>query len=80
MRYSTVGMGQIAKTVDKNWTLKATYVEIYNEHLRDLLIPEHIPSHERAQVTIREDVKGHILLTGLHAVDIKRDLVDPSSG
>ncbi|KAH8816233.1 putative chromosome-associated kinesin KIF4B [Xylogone sp. PMI_703] len=55
---------------DKNWTLKATYVEIYNEQLRDLLIPDHIPLHERGQVTIREDTKGHILLTNLHSVEI----------
>ena len=55
---------------ERNWTLKATYVEIYNEHLRDLLIPEHVPAHERAAVTIREDVKGNILLTGLRQVEI----------
>ena len=50
--------------------MKATYVEIYNEHLRDLLVPEHIPAQDRAQVAIREDTKGRILLTGLHQVDI----------
>lgn len=50
--------------------MKATYVEIYNEQLRDLLVPEHIPAQDRAQVAIREDTKGRILLTGLHQVDI----------
>jgi hypothetical protein len=60
----------MAKSADKNWTLKATYVEIYNEQLRDLLVPENIPAHERGAVTIREDVKGNILLTGLHQVEI----------
>ncbi|KAL1866824.1 hypothetical protein VTK73DRAFT_4499 [Phialemonium thermophilum] len=55
---------------EKNWTLKATYVEIYNEHLRDLLVPDHIPAHERGTVTIREDVKGNIILTGLRQVEI----------
>lgn len=55
---------------EKNWTLKATYVEIYNEQLRDLLIPDHVPSHERGAVTIREDVKGNIILTGLRQVEI----------
>jgi len=60
----------MAKQLEKNWVLTATYVEIYNEHLRDLLVPEHVPLNERGQVTIREDVKGHILLTGLHAVEI----------
>ena len=55
---------------EKTWTLKATYVEIYNEQLRDLLIPEHVPAHERGTVTIREDVKGNIILTGLRQVEI----------
>ncbi|KAJ2902500.1 putative oxidoreductase C2F3.05c [Zalerion maritima] len=55
---------------DKPWVLKATYVEIYNESLRDLLIPDHTPAHERGSVTIREDVKGNILLTGLRQVEI----------
>ena len=60
----------LAKGAEKNWSLKATYVEIYNEQLRDLLLPENVPHNERGAVTIREDVKGHILLTGLHTVDI----------
>jgi len=59
-----------ARSAEKNWTLKATYVEIYNEQLRDLLVPEHIPPSERGTVTIREDVKGNILLTGLHQVEV----------
>ena len=48
--------------------------QIYNEQLRDLLLPEDAPLAERPAVTIREDVKGRILLTGLHAVTI--DSVD----
>ena len=60
----------MAKNTERTWTLKATYVEIYNEQLRDLLVPETVPLHERGAVTIREDVKGHILLTGLHQVEI----------
>lgn len=67
-RYSTQ-MPPPARGLEKNWTLKATYVEIYNETLRDLLVPDHTPQHERGQVTIRED-KGHILLTGLHQLEI----------
>lgn len=69
-RYSVQQGAHAAKQLEKNWVLTATYVEIYNEHLRDLLVPEHVPLNERGQVTIREDVKGHILLTGLHAVEI----------
>ncbi|KAI9780571.1 MAG: hypothetical protein M1816_002821 [Peltula sp. TS41687] len=55
---------------DRDWIMKATYVEIYNEQLRDLLLPESIPPHERSAVIIREDTKGRILLTGLHQVNI----------
>ncbi|KAE8349760.1 hypothetical protein BDV28DRAFT_54767 [Aspergillus coremiiformis] len=55
---------------EKTWQMKATYVEIYNEHLRDLLIPEATPAGERSTVTIREDTKGRILPTGLHQVNI----------
>ncbi|PGH32407.1 hypothetical protein GX50_04771 [[Emmonsia] crescens] len=56
--------------LDKSWQMKATYVEIYNEHLRDLLLPDTTPHAERGAVTIREDTKGRILLTGLHQVSI----------
>lgn len=53
---------------DRTWSLKATYVEIYNEQLRDLLLSDNIS--ERSNVAIREDVKGNIILTGLHQVEI----------
>ena len=69
-RYSAQPGAYAGKPAEKNWTLKATYVEIYNEQLRDLLVPEHVPMAERGQVSIREDTKGHILLTGLHDVEI----------
>ncbi|KAL2185234.1 kinesin-domain-containing protein [Thermothelomyces heterothallicus CBS 203.75] len=55
---------------EKNWTLRASYVEIYNEQLRDLLSPDNVPPHERATVTIREDVRGNIILTGLRQVEV----------
>ncbi|GAB7346910.1 hypothetical protein MBLNU459_g1982t1 [Dothideomycetes sp. NU459] len=76
-RYSTAGipaLHSLSRTTSvesmKNWQLKATYVEIYNEQLRDLLIPESTPAHERPQVSIREDTKGRILPTGLTQVPI----------
>ncbi|KAI2625519.1 hypothetical protein GGS21DRAFT_306053 [Xylaria nigripes] len=59
-----------SKAADRNWQLKATYVEIYNEQLRDLLLPDTVGPHERSVVSIREDTKGNILLTGLRQVDI----------
>ena len=55
---------------DKPWQMTATYVEIYNEQLRDLLLPESMTVHERSNVTIREDIKGRILLTGLQSIPI----------
>ncbi|CAE7010556.1 Kinesin protein [Pyrenophora teres f. teres] len=55
---------------NRNWQLKATYVEIYNEQLRDLLLPEHIAAVERPQVNIREDRDGRILLTGLTQIPV----------
>ncbi|KAJ5894302.1 hypothetical protein N7495_005993 [Penicillium taxi] len=65
------------KEKEKTWQLKATYVEIYNEQLRDLLLPESTPHSDRSNVTIREDTKGRIILTGLHQVNINslEDLV-----
>lgn len=45
-------------------------VQIYNEQLRDLLLPDSTPAGDRSTVTIREDAKGRIILTGLHQVNI----------
>ncbi|KAJ5966219.1 hypothetical protein N7481_012933 [Penicillium waksmanii] len=70
-RYSMSSAASFGKlNLEKNWQLKATYVEIYNEHLRDLLLPESTGSSDRSNVSIREDTKGRILLTGLHQVNI----------
>ena len=44
--------------------------QIYNEQLRDLLLPESVQPQERNVVAIREDAKGRILLTGLHQVTV----------
>jgi kinesin family protein 4/21/27 len=68
-RYSTMSSVQNNHS-EGSWTLKATYVEIYNEQLRDLLVPETVPQADRATVAIREDTKGRILLTGLTQYDI----------
>lgn len=76
-RYSTQNMttmGSLAKAAnasgERNWSLKASYVEIYQEQLRDLLVPENVPHADRQQVQIREDVKGRILVTGLTQLTI----------
>ncbi|KAF2120691.1 kinesin [Lophiotrema nucula] len=70
-RISGIGMQSFARSsANKNWQMKATYVEIYNEQLRDLLLPDSTPAHERPAVTIRENQKGRILLTGLNEVPI----------
>ncbi|KAF1989418.1 chromosome-associated kinesin KIF4 [Aulographum hederae CBS 113979] len=70
-RYSTAGLSSLQSSrQEKNWQMKATYVEIYQEQLRDLLVPESVPQAERPPVTIREDTKGRILLTGLQEVNI----------
>lgn len=64
------GYSQQTALGDRKWSLKATYVEIYNEQLRDLLVPEMTPINERGNVAIREDTKGNIILTGLRQVEI----------
>ncbi|KAH7080324.1 hypothetical protein BKA63DRAFT_531276 [Paraphoma chrysanthemicola] len=71
-RSSGFGMQGFANksSANKNWQLKATYVEIYNEQLRDLLLPENTPLHERPPVNIREDRDNRILLTGLTQMNI----------
>ncbi|RDW63126.1 kinesin family protein [Aspergillus mulundensis] len=70
-RYSVSSTSSFGKSsIDKNWQLKATYVEIYNEQLRDLLLPDSVAAADRSTVTIREDTKGRIILTGLHQVNI----------
>ncbi|KAH7305562.1 kinesin [Stachybotrys elegans] len=64
------GLAQQNSLGDRSWSLKATYVEIYNEQLRDLLVSDNTPASERSNVAIREDTKGNIILTGLRQVDI----------
>ncbi|EHK50865.1 hypothetical protein TRIATDRAFT_181269, partial [Trichoderma atroviride IMI 206040] len=64
------GYGQQNNLGDRNWAMTATYVEIYNETLRDLLVADATGFSDRTSVAIREDVKGNIILTGLHQVEI----------
>ncbi|KAM5474993.1 hypothetical protein MauCBS54593_001464 [Microsporum audouinii] len=78
-RYSnSSSLPTLGRLAEKNWQMRATYVEIYNEQLRDLLLPECTPPAERNTVTIREDTKGRIILTGLHQVSINsvEDLIN----
>ncbi|EWC46639.1 hypothetical protein DRE_04126 [Drechslerella stenobrocha 248] len=72
-RYSTPlpTMQRQSVAQEKSWSMKATYVEIYNEQLRDLLLPENTMPGDRRQVNIREDTKGRILLTGLQEMPIE---------
>ncbi|KAL4779185.1 hypothetical protein BJX76DRAFT_98355 [Aspergillus varians] len=70
-RYSVSSTSSFGKpNMEKSWQLKATYVEIYNEQLRDLLLPDTVAAGDRTSVTIREDTKGRIILTGLHQINI----------
>jgi len=55
---------------DKAWEMTVTYVEIYNEQPRDLLVDESIPLHERTTVQIREDTRGKIFVEGLRPVPV----------
>ncbi|OQO00124.1 hypothetical protein B0A48_13911 [Cryoendolithus antarcticus] len=73
-RYSTQALPTLSSFTQqareqKDWSLKASYVEIYQDQLRDLLVPDALPMNDRASVAIRED-KGKILLTGMTQVDI----------
>ncbi|KAJ5121462.1 uncharacterized protein N7515_009423 [Penicillium bovifimosum] len=67
---SASSFGKLNQEKEKTWQLKATYVEIYNEQLRDLLLPESTAATDRNVVSIREDPRGRIILTGLHQVNI----------
>ena len=46
-------------------------MQIYNEQLRDLLVPETVPSAQRSEVIIREEPGGRIILAGLTQVAIE---------
>jgi hypothetical protein len=50
------------------YSVKVSFVEIYNEELIDLLNSAH-PT-EKPPVTIREDTKGHIYWTGVKEMSV----------
>ncbi|XP_038188849.1 LOW QUALITY PROTEIN: chromosome-associated kinesin KIF4-like [Arvicola amphibius] len=65
---------EINKKSDFEFTLKVSYLEIYNEEILDLLCP----SHEKTHINIREDPKEGIKLVGLteKTVLVASDTVD----
>lgn len=52
-----------------SFSLKGSFIEIYNEDLIDLLSSDETGS--KATVQIREDKQGHILWEGLREVNVK---------
>ncbi|KIJ44279.1 hypothetical protein M422DRAFT_168492, partial [Sphaerobolus stellatus SS14] len=60
---------QIKQERGTNWTytLKGSYIEIYNEDLIDLLAEESV----KRDVQIREDKDGHIIWGGLREVSVR---------
>lgn len=74
VRYSVSNISQVMQSsrsfMDKGWEMSVTYVEIYNEQPRDLLLPEDAPFTERGNVQIREDPRGRIFVEGLNSVRV----------
>ena len=73
-RFSVGSMNQMLQNTktgsEKTWEMSVTYVEIYNEQPRDLLLPDVTPLSERPSVQIREDTKGRIFVEGLRSVNV----------
>ncbi|KAI9492902.1 P-loop containing nucleoside triphosphate hydrolase protein, partial [Zychaea mexicana] len=57
-----------ATSRQQKYTVKVSFVEIYNEELNDLL--NGASPTERPPVTIREDAKGHIYWTGVKELTV----------
>jgi kinesin family protein 4/21/27 len=53
-----------------NYTIKGSFIEIYNEDLIDLLSLDDATGGRR-EVQIREDKDGHIIWGGLREVNVK---------
>ena len=90
------GMGVIPRLCDSllsslgnlkavSWTLEATYIEIYQEQLRDLLSNVEDVASESSEPVIRQTVAGQIFLEGAvrrpvrHASDISALLLEGSA-
>lgn len=72
-RYSVSSLNQVMQAKNaspQEWEMTVTYVEIYNEQPRDLLLPEATPLYERPNVQIREDPRGRIFVEGLKSVKV----------
>lgn len=72
-RYSVSSLNQVLQKKgpsNPEWEMTVTYVEIYNEQPRDLLLPEATPLYERPNVQIREDPRGRIFVEGLKSVKV----------
>ncbi|CAH2019339.1 unnamed protein product [Acanthoscelides obtectus] len=52
----------VADQVDKRYLIRCSYIEIYNEKINDLL------DKSNQGLTIREDIKGNVLLDAREAV------------
>jgi hypothetical protein len=67
------GGGGDVKLDAKPWTVSVSYLEIYNEQLRDLLAADNgvNASTGKSHLTIREDVKGNISVKGLQEVVVE---------
>lgn len=66
--FSVEQQQQRQQPANRRFSVKVSFVEIYNEDLVDLLNPA--PADERPPVTIREDTKGQIYWTGVKEVPV----------
>lgn len=53
-----------------NYSVKGSFIEVYNEDLIDLLSSDDLTGAKR-EVQIREDKDGHIIWGGLREVNVK---------
>ena len=63
---------EIGNKPEFDFTIKVSYLEIYNETFFDLLSP--IPSHEqKGDISIQEDSKGNLILKGLSKIPVNNE-------